>query len=242
MRLTHLLMALGLVFLAANKVEAKTLEIYMVDQPPLAAEKGDRRGFVADIAVAAVTKAGYEPKIVFIPWRRAQLMVEEGEDLLITPFARIPEREQKFTWIAKVYDLERSFASLDKPIDSLDDAKKVTGGILVAQGTSQEAFLLKNGFDKSQLQSQPAGMHETEMLASGRVQAWFNGTPYTVWQWKQSGAKSKLLIGKPVTSDEVYLACSKKCSKEVVQSVASAVEQMKKNGEIDKVISSYLAQ
>jgi polar amino acid transport system substrate-binding protein len=167
-------------------------------------------------------------------------MVATGEDMLIIPFARTPEREPNYTWIANIYSVERTFATLDAPLDSIEQARTKGSTILVGQGTAQEQLLLKNGIDKSHLQSQAVGMSEIEMLLAGRVSAWLNSTPETLWKWKQSGHKEKLFIGKPIASDDVYVACSKKCSSDITGPIGKAIEAMRQDGSIKKIVDKYL--
>jgi polar amino acid transport system substrate-binding protein len=236
-----LIAGMVLAFASAREASARTLEIYTLDAPPLVIEQGDNHGIHGDVLLEAVKRAGFEAKLVFLPWRRGQDTVANGEDMLIIPLARTPEREPIYTWISNIYTVERTFATIDAPLDSIDQVKSKKATVLVGQGSAQEQLLLKNGVDKAQLQSQVIGKSEIEMLLSGRVNAWLNSTPETLWKWKQSGHKEKVFIGKAIASDDVYVACSKKCSTDITGPIGKAIDGMRQDGTIKKIIDKYLA-
>jgi polar amino acid transport system substrate-binding protein len=238
-KLFLLVAGMAMALTSAREAAARTLEIYTLDAPPLVIEKGDNHGIHGDVLLEAVKRAGFDAQLVFLPWRRGQITVANGVDLLIIPFARTPEREPNYTWIANIYTVERTFATLDAPIDSIEQAKSRNTLIMVGQGATQGDFLRNNGI--SNLQSQPVGVSEIEMLTKGRVTSWFNSTPETLWKWKQSGHKEKLFIGKPITSDEVWVACSKKCSSDITGPIAEAIDAMRQDGSLKKIIDKYLS-
>jgi polar amino acid transport system substrate-binding protein len=223
---------------AAN---ARVLKIYTLDAPPLTMDSVDKHGLVGDVLLEALHRAGFEGEFLFVPWRRGQSEVERGEDLLIIPFSRIADREERYTWIAPIFELERTFATLGEAIDSIDQAKALKKVILVGMGSAQEELLSDNGIDKAHRPSQVIGNSEIEMLTSGRVDAWFNSTAETLWKWKVAGEKRKLTIGKPVSKDTSYVACSKKCSPEIVAPIAQAIESMRQDGSMQRIINHYLS-
>jgi polar amino acid transport system substrate-binding protein len=207
---------------------AATMEFYTIEAPPLTMVKGDRHGILGDILMEALRRAGHEINLVEAPWRHAQQVVADGEDLLII-FARTAEREPHYTWIADIYTLERTFAT-----------KQRKAMIVVGQGTPQEALLLQEGVDPGYLVRLPVEGNEVELLARGRIDAWFNSSTETLWKWRNSGKFERIVLGKVITSDEMYVACSKKCSPDVVQAIAKAVESMKQDGTVEKIVHSYL--
>jgi polar amino acid transport system substrate-binding protein len=201
---------------------------------------GDRHGIVGDVLVEAAHRAGFEVKFVFQPWRRAQTEAAAGDTVLILPLSRIPEREEKFTWIAPVFELERAFATIGAPIDSLAQAKAEQKVVLVGMGSAQEAFLESAGIDKAHRVTQVVGRNEVAMLLAGQVDAWFNSTAETLWKWKASGSRTRPTIGRPVSSDTSYIACSRHCQPEVRDSLTRAVSAMRLEGEIGRIVERYL--
>jgi polar amino acid transport system substrate-binding protein len=239
-RKAYLLIGFAIAMSASISAKAREIEIFTIDAPPLTVVADEKHGILGDILFEAMKRAELQAKVTVLPWRRAQDTVEAGEDQLII-FARTAERDTKFTWIAPIFTLERTFATLGAPIDSIEQAKTKNVTIMVGQGTPQEDLLLKSGIDKEKLQRQAVGRSEVEMLVSGRADAWFNGTPETLWKWKQSGQSQKIVLGKAITADEMYVACSKKCSPDVVQPIAKAINAMKQDGTIKKITDGYLS-
>jgi len=240
MRKSYLAIGLAVAMAGSLSAKARDIEFYTIDAPPLTVVTDEKHGILGDILFEAMKRANLQVKVTVLPWRRAQDTVEAGEDQLII-FARTAERDSKFTWIAPIFTLERTFATLNAPIDTIEQAKAKNLTIMVGQGTPQEDLLLKSGIDKEKLQRQAVGRSEVEMLVSARADAWFNGTPETLWKWKQSGQQQKIVLGKAITSDEMYVACSKKCSSDVVQPIAKAIDTMKQDGTIKKIVDGYLA-
>lgn len=225
---------------ATAPVTAETLKIYSVDAPPLTMDQPDQRGFIAEISLEALKRAGYQGDMSFIPWKRGQQEVAEGENLLIIPFARSPAREANYTWIANIFTVDRSFAAVGKSIDSYDQARAELASIIVGQGTAQEELLKSKGFPPSQLRIIRVGQKETEVLSASGDEAWFNGTPETLWKWKHSGRPEKIVIGKAVDQNDVYLACSLRCSPRIVETLRAAVDEMKADGTAQRIIDAYL--
>lgn len=225
---------------AAAPAMADALKIYSVDAPPMTMDQADQHGFVADITLEALKRAGYPGEIIFDPWKRGQQEVAEGENLLIIPFARTPAREPHYTWIAKIFTTERSFATVGKSIDSFEQAKAELTSIIVGQGTAQEELLKAKGFTQTQLRTLKVGQRETEVLSPKGDEAWFNGTPETLWKWKKSGRPEKIVIGKPVSSDDIYLACSLKCSPQIVETLKTAVDAVIADGTAQRISDQYL--
>lgn len=240
MKALSLIAGLALSLSGIGNATARTLEIYTLNAPPLVIEEGNNHGILGDVLLEAVKRIGADAQLIFLPWLRGQDIVANGENMLIIPFVRTPEREPNYTWISNVYTIERTFATLDAPIDSIEQAKTQNTTILVGKGSAQEQLLLRSGIDKSSLHSQIIGRSEIDMLDMGRVGAWFNSTPETLWKWKQSENKKKIIIGKAISTDDVYIACSKKCSADVTDPIAKAIDAMKQDGTIAKIIDKYL--
>ncbi|KAA0594763.1 polar amino acid transport system substrate-binding protein [Azospirillum lipoferum] len=225
---------------AATPALSETLKIYSVDAPPMTMDQADQRGFVADITLEALKRAGYQGEMIFDPWKRGQQEVADGENLLIIPFARSPAREPNYTWIAKIFTTERTFATVGKSIDSFEQAKAELTSIIVGQGTAQEELLKAKGFTQTQLRTLRVGQKETEVLSPNGDEAWFNGTPETLWKWKRSSRPEKIVIGKAVSSDDVYLACSLKCSPQIVETLKTAVDSVIADGTAQRISDRYL--
>lgn len=216
-----------------------SVTVMSVEAMPLSSSNPDRPGLTLEMTQAAARRAGLTPQFAFIPWRRAQEQVAIGRDLLITPLARTPEREDRYRWIAPLYRVERTLASLDKPVDSLEQALAEKRTILVGAGTAQEQLLRSAGYPPELILSVKVGEREMDLLVSGRAQAWLNSSPETIWRWQQAKRPEPLLLGRPIQSDDVYLACSRDCSGALIESFSRAIGEMRADGSMDRLLLRY---
>ena len=229
--------------LACNVLGAPLpLDLFMLDAPPLTlvdASKG--HGIVGDAALLAIANAGYVAHIQAPPWARSQKYVSEKQDLLIVPLSRTPEREEQFIWIAPIMSMDRAFFCLEHPVSSFAEAKKVYRVIGVGLGSAQEEILRTQGFNSQQIYPLTIGDNPAQMLLKGRIDAWFNGVPESQYIWKKVSGR-KLLMSPIMSTVDLYLACSKQCSTELVDSLRKAVEALRSDGTLERIQKAYLSQ
>lgn len=224
----------------AGAAPAKSLPVYFPEAPPLSVSGAEgANGIVGDVVLKAVKLAGYEPKLIPLPWNRAQRMVHLGEDLLIIPLSRTPDREADYTWIAPVMPMDRAFFSLDKRVESFDQARKTYARVAVGMGSAQEQKLREEGFSKAQIYPLKIGDNPALLLLLGRVDAWFNGVPESRYIWPDVSQRP-LLESPPLMSSDLYLACSKRCNPALVENLRKAVERLRADGTIARVVSHYV--
>ncbi len=233
------LVALAAVCGALPAASQSTLQGLATDAPPMVMSTPVVAGFVAEVTDAALALAGYRAEWVFKPWKRNQVDAAEGHNLLITPLSRTAEREALYRWIAPIFTLERSFATLDHPIDSYEQALAERRLIGVGLGSAQTALLHGQGFPPEMIREVQIGQSEIELLTMGRIGAWFNGTLETQWRWQQSGAKARLILGKPVDSSVIYLACSRVCDEAIATGIGAAMARLERDGVIAARMQAY---
>lgn len=219
---------------------ATPADIYMLEAPPLTMSgPAGQSGILGDVSQKAAALAGYELNVRSLPWNRAQRTVQLGENLLIIPLSRIPSRENTYTWIVPIMSMERAFFSLDKRVESFDEARRTYRRIAVGLGSAQEQRLREEGFADEQIYPLKIGENPAQMLLLGRVDAWFNGVPETRYIWRDISSRP-LLMSPPMMQTDLYLACSKTCDEPMVQRLQSAVERLRKDGTIQRIIDAYL--
>lgn len=219
---------------------ATPVDFYFPEAPPLTmANQGDEHGIVGDIALQAMTMAGYSAHSVSPPWPRAQRDVSTGKDMLIAPLSRTQSRENNFTWIAPLLTMDRTFFSLDRRVESFDEARRAFKLIAVGLGSAQETRLREEGFSDSQIYPLKIGDNPAQMLLKGRVDAWFNGVPETRYIWKQISDRP-LVMSRVLMTANLYLACSKECDAHMVDSLRAAIDTLQANGTAEKIEAGYL--
>ncbi|WP_095053824.1 ABC transporter substrate-binding protein [Pseudomonas sp. Irchel s3b2] len=230
-------------FIAGNASGAPLpLELYIPQAPPLTFVDGaEGHGMVGDAVLMAIANAGYVAHVHGLPWARSQKYVSDKQDLLITPLSRTPEREDHFTWIAPIMPMERAFFSLDRQVSSFAQAKKTYRKIGVGLGSAQEEILRAQGFSDEQIYPLTIGDNPAQMLLKGRIDAWFNGVPESQYIWPKVSEQT-LLMSPVMSSADLYLACSRLCSAQLVQDLREAVETLREDGTLARIQQRYLSQ
>lgn len=224
----------------ASAAAPKTLSVYFPEAPPLSVSGPDgANGIVGDVAIKAVKLAGYVPKLIPLPWNRAQRTVQKGDDLLIIPLSRTPDREAEYTWIAPVMTMDRAFFSLDKRVASFEQARNTYARVAVGMGSAQEQKLREEGFSRDQIYPLKIGDNPAQLLLLGRVDAWFNGVPESRYIWPEVSSKP-LLESPPLMTSDLYLACSKHCDPTLVEALRKAVDGLRADGTIARIVSRYV--
>ncbi|SEJ64976.1 ABC transporter substrate-binding protein [Pseudomonas sp. NFR16] len=219
---------------------APSVPVYVPEAPPLTMlNDGDRHGIAGDLALKAMDMAGYSATFLSPPWPRAQRDVANGKNLLIAPLTRTQSRENSFTWIAPLLTMDRTFFSLDRRVDSFDEARKAFKLIAVGIGSAQETRLREEGFPASQIYPLKIGDNPAQMLVKGRVDAWFNGVPETRYIWKQISDRP-LVMSRVLMTANLYLACSKECDSQMVESLRKALDTLQSDGTAARIEASYL--
>lgn len=231
-------------FHAGPGVADDPLQLHMPDAPPLTLlhyEGG--HGMVGDVTLAAIALSGRLTRVVAEPWPRAQARVATGENLLIIPLSRIPEREDRYTWIAPIMVLERAFFSLDEPVTSFAQARERYQRIGVGLGTAQVDILRREGFAEEQIVQLKLGDNPAILLERGRIDAWFTGIPEALYIWDRYAERQQALRMSPtLASTDLYLACSKLCDPQLVEQLRAALKDLETRGVSQRLRQAYLPE
>lgn len=231
-------LAVLLTSLSLSATAQEPLELHMPEAPPLTfvSFKGGY-GMLGDVALAAIARAGYLSHIHVTPWLRAQLQVRRGQNRLIIPLSRTPEREGLYTWVAPIMSLEHAFFSLDAPIANFAEAHQRYQRIAVGVGTAQIEILKAEGFSSQQIVKLKLGENPARMLELGRVDAWFTGVPEGLYLWDNNS--SKLQMSPVLATTSEYLACSKSCDSSLVENLRNSIDELREDGTIDVILETY---
>lgn len=173
----------------------------------------------------------------FVPWGRAFREVEGSTHLLTFPLTRLPERESKYRWLVPLDKDEIVFLSLDKQVNSLEQARKLKE-ILVWRGSSMEIFLMAQGF--TNLISVGKTSAIIRMLKNGRGDAWFTIRPESDEFLDSDGKTVKVLSGDVINSESVWLVGGKSFShSEASKRFTKAVQRLVDGGRLKQLKAKY---
>ena len=218
------------------------LTFLSIDIMPFGAMKdGKPVGFTVEILHEIMQRLGREYPLQFDQWKTVYHRALTEPNIVIWPPSRTPEREELFKWVGPLIPEKLVlFARKDSGlvINSLEDAKKV-GGIATVAGYASEKILKQKGFEN--LKSQRSATQCPDALKFGRVDLWLHSNI----TMKQTALDANvdpdlfepLFVVKEIPS---YLAFSKTIPDEIVNSWQKTLDDMKKDGSWEKIVSNWI--
>ena len=195
-------------------------------------------GIAADLVREMYRRAGiaYSMTLRF-PWDRIYKLALNNPDYGVFVTARLPERESSFKWVGPLGpDDWVMLARADSRIklDNLEQARSLKIGAY--KGDAIAETLTRQGMKPEiALRDQD----NARKLVNGEIDLWATGDPagrYLARQEKINGLKTVLRFN----SAQLYLALNKGVPDEVVVRLQQALDQMRKDGFVDEILSRYL--
>jgi polar amino acid transport system substrate-binding protein len=235
------LLALPFVFIGhptfAN--EREQITVYLPEAPPLSSSSADRPRYANEITEQALLKCGFEVTFQYMPWKRAQALVQSDPNSIIIPLARTVQREPRFSWIVSIAPYHYAFATLGAPLNSLADITP-SMSLAAVSGTAQLDFLLAEGFNIGQLTEMTSSRPMIDMISAGRVDAWFEGVPEVYYHYSTSETKPDLVVGESLYEVDLYIAGGLDFPKDRAQEIRGCVSEFKQTREYKDMVSAYL--
>ena len=223
----------GLFFLLALPVSAQTLHLVTEEWPGLINETPEGPGGVLwEISRDVLENMGYEVKLEFVPWKRAQrLVLSNTRDGIIgigitderKAMFRFPEEALLVSETAVYTTKERVFHYED--LDSLEGMR-----IGVSPGYTYSAEIkAATHFEQVDMPSIDSGL---KMLMLGRIDAMLANRNVIWIQAEHLGLSDRIKASeKPVSGGPVYLAFSPETSAEFLEAFSSALARYKNSEE-----------
>jgi hypothetical protein len=224
--------------LAAKARAAEPLQVFSADVRPLSIAEGPRRGLVLDVVRDAATAIGREVRFTFLPFADAMKRTAETPGALIAPFARSPQRETGYTWVAKIIDVPQALGTLtDRPTADLEAGRKLSRIGVVRNGV-QETFLRDQGL--TNLQTFTTAREIAEALARRDIDAWYATATEITLQFENIGKAGQVHLGPPLQLAPAWLAANRDAAGLPVAELAAAIAQLEQSGRIQQHYRSYV--
>jgi len=224
-------------FAASSAAAGKTLTAYTSELPPLSLSETEK-GIAVEMMEAVAERARIDLNIEFVPWKRAQTIVQNTPGTLIFSIGRSDEREQEYAWIAELFATESGFITTGKPINSFAQAvaEKPTVGVLLGSGRVQ--VLNENAVTR--LDEIVEEEQILSMLNTGRVDAWYTMLWRAAYLLKEEGFdQDTFAFGNPVYVGHQYLAAHRDFDPELARRLAAAIADFRASPEYQKLIKHY---
>lgn len=219
------------------------ITVYALDAMPYCGiVNGEIQGIAIDVLNEA-TKIG-APEFTFrfdIPWQRAQLMINDQNNNLsaIIPFSYSEQRKDNYTWISLLCSRHFKIYSLTKKIDTLNEAKDYSIGIV--RGHVLIKVMQDLRFSKIYHGAENAKVN-LKMLELGRVDAVADSDLIVLYNWsKINNKKLKLYEGPEIgNANYIYIASGLNFPSDVAKQIDDALKIMRDNGKIEEIIQKWI--
>ena len=216
---------------------AQEITFYMEDDGVYASSSPANPGFLLEVALKMSKDMGIKPKVLFLPWKRAQMMAIDTPNSIIFPLTRTEERETQYRWIAPIFEVPVMFITKEGApiINTIEEAKKLKK-IAVLIGTPQEDFIDSQGFTRV---AKVNGNALFNALDNDKVDAIYTAGPEAIIGWKNGGHGGNLQMGKPIQTLPLWIATSKKSTDIDNEKWKAALNQTMESGFFDKTFNKY---
>jgi len=202
------------------------------------AQESNIEGIAVEIVRQTFKRAGvgYNMTLRF-PWDRIYKLALEKPGYGVFVTARLPEREKLFKWVGPIGpDDWIMLARSDSPIElkTLEQARQYKIGAYKGDAIAEE--LARQGLNPITVLSDKDNARK---LVDGQIDLWATGDPagrYLARQEGVSGLKTVLRFNQA----ELFLALNKETPDAVVAKLQKALDDMRAEGLLDKILGSYL--
>ncbi|WP_420234056.1 substrate-binding periplasmic protein [Pseudomonas sp. ABY48] len=171
------------------------------------------------------------------PWERIYKLALENPGYGVFVMARLPEREKLFKWVGPIGpDDWIMLAKADSKIalGSLEQARQYKIGAY--KGDAIAETLAKQGLNPIVVLRD---QDNARKLVSGQIDLWATGDPAGRYLARQEGVNDLKTVLR-FNSAELYLALNKDVPDDVVARLQKALDELRKEGEVDAIMARYL--
>ena len=223
---------------AASALGQDAIKVYTADLPPWTNVGNKAKpGFAYEVMVEMTKRSGLKVEFETVAWRRAQEEVKSRPNTMVFHLFRTPDREQHYTWHFSILDSNVVFVSTRKAVNSVEEAKALARVVVLA-GTPQESDMKHAGARNVEVVDQVESA--IRMLERDRVDAFFTIAERAIYAWSEAKfPRDKLLIGKPLRVDPLFIASNRQMPEGSMAKLKSAFDGMKSDGTYTAILKKY---
>ena len=231
-----------LLSLNANQIKLMT-EIF----PPYQFKNADGKlvGISVEIVKAIQKELNDNSKIKVYPWNRGVKILEHKKNSALFSMMRTPKRENRYKWVGPLASLKLVFFKREDfilKLNSIDDAKKVKKiGVTKEMPNYQILKSLKfNNLDV--LNSNDTA--NIKKLVKKRINLWLSVRAAGIYSSIKMGYKDIIvpIDNIVLAKGDLYIAFNKQTDDEVINKWQKALDKLKQNGIIKKIIYKYIGK
>lgn len=234
-------------FILASAGMAAAQETYRVGSTPsgvpftfLDVETNQIQGVMVDIVQAVGEEAGFKSEVQATQWSALIPSLTSGKiDIIAAAMYATEERAKVVAFSNPVYSYgEGLFVSKDdtKEYRTLDDLEGTVAGVQV--GTAYVEPLQKSGkFKEVRVYDTIADIMRD--VALGRIDAGFGDRPIVAYQLSKGASDVRLVEGYESTMTGDVAIAVRQEDEALLTQINEALEKVKANGEIDKIVEKW---
>ena len=235
----------GIVALLSSAATAgDRLMILTEENPPFNfTQDGLLTGSSTAIVRRILARLGLPDDVQMLPWARAYHLALSRPNVILFSTARIPERENLFSWVGPLYNIRFGFYARKGSglcIYNLEDVRKVKA-IATYRNDVREQLLLAQGFTNLDRSKSPVS--GLKKLVSGRADLWFYsdlGAPEIATSAGIDPDRIELVL--PFKEYEIYIAISRGTPSGLVKQWREALAALKRDGSFDQISHQWLPE
>ncbi|SDW78878.1 ABC transporter substrate-binding protein [Pseudomonas sp. NFACC08-1] len=238
----------GATLLLAGTVRASDTSLVLLTEnfPPYNMAKNGKNfaqdenihGIAVDVVREIFKRADISYSLTLrFPWERIYKLALENPGYGVFVMARLPEREKLFKWVGPIGpDDWIMLAKADSKIalDSLEQARQYKIGAY--KGDAIAETLAKQGLKPMVVLRD---QDNARKLVNGQIDLWATGDPAGRYLARQEGVTDLKTVLR-FNSAELYLALNKDVPDDVVARLQKALDELRKEGEVDAIMARYL--
>ncbi len=240
-----------LLLICTSSLHAQTLDDLILiteEYPPFNFfVDGKQQGISTDLLVEMFNLLGSKQTredIGSYAWARGYQIALHNRNALLYSTTRTESREELFKWVGPIINSEIVLLARKdrqiklKGVEEINQRKLRVGVVLNDVG---EQTLRELGVKKNRIYRFNMGVQLAEMLQQGRIDLLAYGKQVSRWNLKTLGYApddfEAVYILKPAA---YYYALNKKADPLVVSQLQTALDQLKEDGTLDRIIKRYL--
>ncbi|QXH95332.1 ABC transporter substrate-binding protein [Pseudomonas ogarae] len=238
----------GATLLLAGTVRAADTSLVLLTEnfPPYNMAKNGKNfaqdenihGIAVDIVREIFKRADISYSLTLrFPWERIYKLALENPGYGVFVMARLPEREKLFKWVGPIGpDDWIMLAKADSKIalGSLEQARQYKVGAY--KGDAIAETLAKQGLNPIVVLRD---QDNARKLVNGQIDLWATGDPAGRYLARQEGVNDLKTVLR-FNSAELYLALNKDVPDDVVARLQKALDELRKEGQVDAIMARYL--
>lgn len=232
-------------FMSNSLIAGETINLMTEILPPFQYydEKEILKGISIEIIEELKTELKSEVPIKVYPWSRGLKITKKERNSALFSMLRTPDREKMFKWVGPLVEFSVVFfKKTGSPIvlKSVEDAKKVNK-IGVTKNVGNHEMLVTMGFDNLDVLQSGADEKNIRKLVKERIDLWPTTYFGGLYNAKKLGFEGLIepMPDVPVFQGHLYLVFNIKTADSIVNKWQAALQKLKLNGTLDKIISKY---